>query len=101
MAQLKQDLEKEHTSAVTQQEEWNQKLLDAQTGSSAAVDEVTKQLTEKLEQQAQAHQQAVDENEKKLKEALGEVDTLKMNIDQDQSASEEVRLNAVLRAVSV
>ena len=91
MAQLKQELDEEKSSAVTLKEEWTQKLMDAQAGSSVAVDEVTKQLTEKLEQQAQAHQLVVAEKERELREALEEVDVLRRSVHDGQSASEQVR----------
>jgi len=89
---LKQELDKERANAVTQLEEWTQKLVDAQTGSSVAVDEVTKQLTDKLDKQVEAHQQAMEENENKLKEVLREMETLKKDMLECQSASEEVSI---------
>ena len=59
--QLALDLEQERASAAALQVEWQQKLdetrASAQMSSSEAVEEVTKRLTDKLEQQAQAYQE--------------------------------------------
>jgi hypothetical protein len=60
VAQLKLDIENERTSADALNEEWKLKYCEAQEASKAsslAVDEAKKNFSEKLEQQAQSHQQ--------------------------------------------